>query len=327
MANAPGKSHRKGLTLLEVADMFPTEEKSRAWIEEMRWPEGPYCPHCGSFNVQANIRHKTATHRCRECPDKPMFTVRIGTIMQETRLKYRIWAIGLYLYTTNIKGVSSMRMHRELGITQKSAWFLMHRLRKAGETTEAFFSGPVEADESYFGGKRKNMSNAKRKELKDTGRGAVGKAAVVAVKDRETNTVVGAHLEKTDAIHVAGYVATMTTAGSKVYTDDAKAYNILDSYYDHESVNHSVGEYVRDQAHTNGVESFWSMMKRGYIGIYHKISHKHLDKYVSELAHRHNIREQDTINQMKDVLRKMVGKRLTYDQLTENNGQSSGARG
>ncbi len=219
-----------------------------------------------------------------------------------------------------------MRLHRELGITQKSAWFLMHRLRKAGETTEAIFSGPVEADESYFGGKRKNMSNAKRKELKDTGRGAVGKAAVVAVKDRETNTFVGAHLEKTDAAHVAGYVATMTNVGAKVYTDDAKAYNALDPYYDHESVNHSVGEYVRDQAHTNGVESFWSMMKRGYIGIYHKMSPKHLDKYVSELAHRHNISEQDTIDQMKDVLRKMVGKRLTYDQLTEDNGMKSGAR-
>ncbi|MXY66318.1 MAG: transposase, partial [Gammaproteobacteria bacterium] len=146
MANkAPGKHFRKGLTLLEVAEKFGDEAKARQWIEEVRWPEGPFCPHCGSFNVQSNIKHKTMTHRCRDCPEKPMFTVRHGTIMAETRLKYRVWAIGIYLYTTNIKGISSMKLHRELGITQKSAWFVLHRLRMAAEANEDLFSGPVEA--------------------------------------------------------------------------------------------------------------------------------------------------------------------------------------
>jgi len=325
---APGKAHRNGLTLLQIADKFGTEEKARAWIEELRWPDGPHCPHCGSFNVQSNIKHRSQTHRCRACPDRPMFTVRVGTIMHRTHLNHREWAIGLYLYTSNIKGVSSMRLHRELGISQKSAWFLMHRLRTASETGEQLFSGPVEADETYIGGKRKNMSNAKRKELKKAGlgRGPSGKAAIVGVKDRETGRVAARHVTKTDAVNVAGFVAEKTRPGAKVYTDEASVYNALDAFFDHESVNHSVAEYVREQAHTNGVESFWAMMRRGYRSIYHKMSPKHLDKYVSEFARRHNIRNKDTIDQMGDIVRDMVGKRLKLDGLTADNGLPNGVR-
>ncbi len=326
MQNAPGKSHRKGLSLLQVADMFGTKEKARHWIEELRWPNGPHCPQCGSFNVQCNIKHKSQTHRCRDCPNRPQFTVRVGTIMHRSHLTHREWAIGLYLYTSNIKGVSSMRLHRELNISQKSAWFLLHRLRTAAETGEALFSGPVEADETYIGGKRKNMSLAKRKELKDAGRGAMGKKAVVGVKDRNTNEVRAKVVPVTDTVNVAGFVAAQTKNGAKVYTDEAKVYNALKSFYDHEAVNHSVGEYVRDMAHTNGMESFWSMLKRGYIGIYHKMSPKHLDKYVSEFVHRHNVRERDTIDQMGDVVRGMIGKRLQFSDLITDNGLSSGAR-
>ena len=144
MGKAPGKAHRQGLTLLEVAERFANEEDARAWIEKLRWPEGPCCPHCGSFNVQCNIKHQNQTHRCRECPHKPMFTLRVGTVMQGTHLKYREWAIGIYLYTNNIKRISSIQLHRELGISQKAAWFLLHRLRTATEKGKALFSGPVE---------------------------------------------------------------------------------------------------------------------------------------------------------------------------------------
>ena len=172
---APGKAHRKGLTLLQVADMFPDEDTAKAWLADLRWPDGPYCPHCGSVNVQSNIKHKTMTHRCRDCPNKRMFSVKTGTVMEGSNLKYRVWAIGIYLFTTNIKGVSSMRLHRELGIGQKAAWFMLHRLRKAFEAEAGPFAGPVEVDETYMGGKCKNMSKAKRKTL--TGRGAVGKTA------------------------------------------------------------------------------------------------------------------------------------------------------
>ncbi|MDE2737967.1 MAG: IS1595 family transposase, partial [Paracoccaceae bacterium] len=159
MAKAPGKSYRQGLTLLEIADKFGNEEDARKWIESKRWTNGPHCPHCGSYNVQSDINHKTMTHRCRDCPNRPMFTVKVGTIMEGSKLKFRVWAIGLYLYTTNIKGISSMRLHRELGIGQKAAWHLLHRIRKAAEKNTPVFGGEVEVDETFIGGKRKNMPN------------------------------------------------------------------------------------------------------------------------------------------------------------------------
>ena len=217
-----------------------------------------------------------------------------------------------------------MQLRRELKIGQKAAWLMLHRLRLAYEADQPLFSGPGEADETYVGGKQKNMSLAKRKELKGTGRGAVGKEAVVGVKDRITNKVTARHVQKTDAATLQGFVEWQTKDGVQVYTDDAKAYVGIDR--PHEAVKHSVGEYVRDMAHTNGVESFRSMLKRGHEGIYHKMSPKHLDRYVTEFTGRHNVRDADTIVQMRGVVAGMIGKRLRYSDLTADNGLSSGAR-
>lgn len=318
---APGRAHRKGLTLLEVADMFPNNEAAREWLESARWPDGPHCPHCGSLNVQCDIKHPTMTHRCRDCADRPMFTVRIGSVMEGSKLRYRVWAIGIYLFSTNIKGVSSMRLHRELGIAQKSAWFMLQRLRKAAEMETGVFSGPIEVDETYVGGKRRNMSNRKRASL--CGRGPVGKTAVVGAKDRATRRVAAKVVRHTDRATLHGFIGDHAAPGTKVYTDDASAYKGLPN---HESVKHSVSEYVRGQAHTNGVESFWSLLKRGYQGIYHKMSPKHLDRYVHEFATRHNIRDADTLEQMQIVVQGMARKRLRYDELIADNGLDNGAR-
>ena len=177
------------------------------------------------------------------------------------------------------------------------------------------FSGPVEADETYIGGKRKNVSNAKRKELAGTGRGAVGKTAVVGAKDRASNKVAARPVPATSSPHVAGFVAERTASGATVYTDEAAAYNALKPWFDHEAVNHSAGEYVRGQAHTNGMESFWSMLKRGYHGTYHHMSPKHLDRYIAEFSGRHNVREADTVDQMGNLVAASVGKRLMYRDL------------
>ena len=324
---APGKAHREGLTLLQVADMFGTEAAAYSWIASKRWPNGPFCPKCGSFNVQSNIAHRTMTHRCRDCStgkSRTMFTLKIGTIMEGSKLPYRVWAIGLYLFATNIKGISSMRLHRELGITQKSAWFMLHRLRKAAENGQGAFSGPVEVDEVYLGGKRKNMSNARRKALADTGRGAVGKTAVVGIKDRETNQVRTRVIERTDARTLQGFVIDHTEPGATVYTDESSAYTGLP--FKHESVKHSVSEYVRGQAHVNGVESFWALLRRGYHGVYHKMSVRHLSRYVSEFERRHNIRDEDTVTQMEAIIDGMGRKRLRYRDLIVDNGLPSGAR-
>ena len=139
MAKASGKSNRKGITLLQAVKKFEDEEKSHRWFEEQLWPDGPFCPHCGSFNVQSGIKHPNMTHRCRDCSNRPMFSVRLGTILENTRLPYRTWALGIYLFTTNLKGISSMKLHRELGITQKTAWFMLHRLRTAMAASKGIY--------------------------------------------------------------------------------------------------------------------------------------------------------------------------------------------
>lgn len=144
----PGKAYREGLSLVQLLKMFPDEDTARNWYEEQVWPQGPYCPYCGSFNVQSNIKHPTMTHRCRECPNRKMFSVRTGTILQSSKLPFQVWVIGINLFTTGIKGTSSMKLHRDLDITYKSAWHLVHRLRKAFETETPEFEGPVDVDEA-----------------------------------------------------------------------------------------------------------------------------------------------------------------------------------
>lgn len=215
MHNAPRKSHREGLAFLEIAKMFGTEGKARQWIEEPRWPDEPHCPYCGSFNFQCSIKHRLQTHCYRDCPNEPMFTVRVGTVMHRSHLTHQEWAIALYLYTSNIKGVLSMRLHREIGISQKSVWFLMHRLCTASETGEELFSGPAEANETCIGGKRKSMSLPKREELMEAGlgRGPSGKFAVVGVKDRETNKVAVRHVDEFAARHNIRYKDTIDQMG------------------------------------------------------------------------------------------------------------------
>lgn len=289
--------------------MFKDEETAKAWLTEQRWPDGPKCPYCDSPNVQSDIKHKTMTHRCRECEGKPMFTLRTGTVMEGSKLKYRVWAVGIYLFTTNIKGVSSMKLHRELGIGQKAAWFMLHRLRKAFEVEVGPFSGTVEVDETFIGGKEKNKHNSKRSHT----RGPSGKAVVIGMKDRISNKVIAKPVPERTKEELQGFISAKVSQKAMVYTDDHRSYIGLP--FEHESVNHSVGEYVREQAHTNGVESFWAVLKRGYYGTYHRISPKHLERYVTEFAGRHNVRELDTIEQMALLAKGMVGKKLPYKDL------------
>ena len=313
-----GKTYRKGMTLFDVINKFPDEETAKQWLADQRWPHGPKCPKCGSSNVQSNIKHKTMTHRCRDCmtgKSKTMFSVKTGTVMEGSNLKYRIWAISIYLFTTNIKGISSMKLHRELGIGQKAAWFMLHRLRKAYELEIGPFAGPVEVDETYIGGKRKNMSNAKRKVAakEHLGRGGVGKSAVIGAKDRATNKIRASKIDKTDSKTLHEFVNSHAHPDSTVYTDDHRGYMGLP--HKHKTVKHSVSQYVNDQAHTNGIESFWALLKRGYHGTFHHIFEKHLDRYIGEFAGRYNDRELDTVHQMEQIVKGLEGKRLKYKDL------------
>ena len=261
---------------------------------------------------------------CTTC--RSYFSVRTGTALERSRVPLRKWAIAIYLELTSLKSISSMKLHRDIGVTQATAWFMLHRIREAWSDADdrGSFSGPVEVDETYFGGKRRNMSNAKRAELAGTGRGPVGKTAVVGAKDRATKQVAAQVVRSTNKETLQGFVKDHADSEATVYTDDASAYASLP--FKHETVKHSVSEYVRGKAHTNGVESFWSMLKRAHEGTFHKISPKHLNRYVQEFAGKHNIRDADTLAQMTVLAAGLVGKRLMYRDLVADNGLASGAR-
>ncbi len=303
-----GKSFRTGIGIIELMELFPDEATAREWFESIRWPDGRVCPRCSSGRTRA-ASHAYMPYWCTAC--RSYFSVKIGTVMEASKIPLRKWAIAFYQILTNLKGVSSMKLHRDLGISQPSAWFLGHRIREAMVGDDPVFSGPVEADETYIDGKEGNKHESKK--LK-AGRGTVGKTAVAGVKDRETGQVDAEVVERTDGPTLRAFVHHRTEPATLVYTDEAAAYNRLNR--PHEAVAHSAGEFVRDMAHTNGMESFWSILQRGYVGIYHWMSNKHLPRYVTEFKGRHNNRPKDTLIQMADLMRGCIGKRLRYVDLT-----------
>ncbi len=234
--------------------------------------------------------------------------------MHGSNLGLQTWALAFYLLATGIKGTASMKLHRDLGVTQKTAWYLAHRIRETWrDNREPTFSGAVEADETYMGGKVKNMPNWKRKQHK--GRGPVGKVAVAGLKERETNQVRARVVKSTDGPTLKGFVCGNTEDDATVYTDTARAYSGLPRK--RQAVNHTVSQYVDGMAHTNGMESFWSLMKRGYHGTYHHFSEKHMDRYVAEFEGRYNQRPLDTLEQMRLMVRGADGKQLRYVDLID----------
>ena len=245
--------------------------------------------------------------------------------MANSKVPLRKWAIAIYICLTSLKSVSSMKLRRDIKVSQPTAWFMLHRIREAwSDEPCGDFEGPVEVDESYFGSRRRNMSNSRRKVLADTGRGPVGKTAVVGIKDRATNQVRAKVTKRVDSESLQGFVKDNTKPGAKVYTDDATAYDSLP--FPHESVRHSVAEYVNDMAHTNGVESFWATLKRAHKGTFHKLSPKHLNRYVQEFVAKHNMRDSGTLAQMRDTVARLVGRNLLYRDLIADNFLSRFAR-
>ncbi len=289
---------------------IPDEAAAVKYFAIRRWKDGVCCPHCASKSVAVVTSGKPMPYRCRTCREH--FSVRTGTVLAESKIPLHKWLMAIYMLHTSRKGVSSVLMAKEIGVTQKTAWFLNHRIRKAMKQNGGLLSGRIEADETYIGGAARNMHKIKRKNI---GTGGVGKTPIIGVVQRggDVTATVAENL-KNDTL--VSNITDKVEKGSFVYTDEHRGYNGLHrlGFY-HGRVRHSRLEYVVGDAHTNTIESFWALFKRGYYGVYHWMSRKHLQRYVDEFTNRNNASELGTFDCINQTVSGMLGKRLTYKQL------------
>jgi transposase-like protein len=301
------------ISTFQLFEMFPDQESARVYLESRLWPKGVKCPHCGEMKRIYAL--KGGFYRCNACVKD--FTVRTGTIFERSHIPLHKWLYAMYLLVTARKGISSLQLSKEIGITQKSAWFMLHRLREACGDDLAELRGIIEVDETYIGGKE-TAKHQKKKLL--AGRGSVGKIGVVGLRERGGNTIARP-FESPDKPTLHGAILDHVALGSMIHTDDAPVYSGLDGLlYRHKSVNHSAGEYVKDGVTTNSIDSVWALLKRGLHGIYHHASPKHIGRYVNEFTFRLNDGNcrRHTLLRLESFVNAIAGKRLTYSRLIAN---------
>ncbi len=296
------------MSIPEFYQQFPTEESCKQFIIEQRWSDGITCPHCGHdkvYEIKGGMGYK-----CAECKER--FSVRTGMIMESSRLPLQTWLLAINIMTTARKGISSVQFAKNLGVTQKTAWYLSNRIREACTDGINPLTGEVEVDETYLGGKEGNKHVQHRMKA---GRGTVGKQPVLGILQRG-GEVRAFPIRRTDKETLHGAIHQHVEIGSQVYTDEHRGYAGLHSlFYQHGTVRHSAGEYVNAQVNTNGIESFWALVKRGYIGTHHWWSMKHTHRYVTEYVHRHNNRCLTGAAAIGKVIKGGIGKRLPYNEL------------
>jgi transposase-like protein len=303
-------TNRLPTTLLEAIRYFSDLDVCTEYVAKLRWPNGPVCPRCEG--VEYSYLKTRRLWKCKEC--KKQYSVKLGTIFEDSALGLDKWLPAVWLIANSKNGISSHELGRALGITQKSAWFMLHRIRLAMQTGSFNkLDGEIEVDETYIGGKARNMHEDVRKR-RITGTGGSDKSVVLGIRQRggETRARV---IPDTKRNTLQGQVTGNVAPGAAVYTDDLRGYSGLDAMYAHETVDHAEW-YVDGRAHTNGLENFWSLLKRGLNGTYVSVQPFHLFRYLDERLLSYNLRDLNDYGRFATVFSMAAGRRLTYAELT-----------
>lgn len=326
-------------SLLQASRYFADEEVCHNFLSEIRWPNGCQCPACGSANIGAlsvtraksrskNPNAKPTVRRlwtCKEC--RKQFTVKTGTIFEDSALSLSVWLPAVWMIVSAKNGISSCELARSLDISQKSAWFMLHRIREAMREGNFPLKGEVEVDETYIGGRIKTINAKQRRKVKGSGMGHAHLTPVFGAiqrgTDGEPSKVQVKHVPNVRRATLLPEVLRRVGHGSKIYSDKSPAYKGLEMAYDHQSVDHAI-EYVRGAVHINGLENFWSILSRMFHGTYVQISDKHLARYLDEQATRFNERTGSDLTRFLSTLRRVIGRRLTYaDLISSPDGAAS----
>jgi len=304
---------------------FHDEAKAREWLETELWPSGPICPHCGVVNEATGLQgkaHRPGVYQCNACREQ--FTVTVGTLYERSKVPLNKWLAATHLMMASKKGMSALEIGRLLGLSKKTAWFLCHRIRESLRQTNLEPIGGkgkiVEIDETFVGGLEKNKHRSKRKHV---GTGGAGKEAVFSLVERG-GRVQSHHVASVTAKTLRPIIKAQVDGKTLVMTDEgATAKSLGKGFKKHGMVNHSIGEYVRGDIHTNTIEGYFSILKRGVVGTYHHVSQQHLKRYLAEFDYRYNEREALGVTdemRMKKSIPGIVGRRLTYRR-TDKEGQ------
>lgn len=293
------------------SEFFKDDEAAREHLEAIRWPNGPVCPHCGGFERIKKLQgqsHRPGLYKCYDC--RQQFTVTVGTLFERSRIPLHKWFQAVYFLCSSKKGMSSHQLHRMLGVTYKTAWFMTHRIREAMRDSGGFDlmggnGGTVEVDETFWGNKKPRWQKK--------GRGYEHKEKILSLVEREGGRVRSYHVERVDAATLWPILVEQIAEDSRIMTDEAGQYaHLHKDFAGHDKVSHGIGEYVRGDVHTNTIEGYFSIMKRGLTGTYHPVSKQHLKRYLSEFDFRYNHRKMDDWSRAVEVLRGIEGKRLYY---------------
>lgn len=308
-----------------TAPRFTDEDAAREHLESLRWPEGPYCPHCGSVNatrLPPQKRKPTKAHpggtvrkgviQCNDC--RQQYTVTVGTVFERSKIALNRWVLATFLLCSSKRGMSGHQLARMLGVTQKTAWFMSHRIREAmrpagGEPPLGGEGKTVEADETFIGGKEKNRHKSKR--AKRRLGGSWGKQTVFTLVERD-GSVRSTHVQSVTAANLRPILLEQVDKATTLCTDDAGQYRHMHRDFAHQVVNHGKDEYVRGPFHTNTVEGYFSILKRGVTGTYYHLSEQHLHRYCTEFDFRYNTRKDNDFERCEQALKGITGKRLTY---------------